>query len=269
MTVRLAGVFAHPDDDVYVLGGSLVMHRGEIDLSLLFATSGEAGPISDSLAERATLGSVREREQRACLETLGYGNARVDWLHHPDYYLPDVPLDELTDEVESMLRAVRPHVVVTFGPDGLTSHHDHIRIGEAATAAWQRARAAERTDGGAFAALLYAALSRSDVDRFYAGVGAGGYAYGAEGRLFDVTGVPDEDIAIRVDTRAVRAAKLAGIREHRTQRIEHERVPEPLRWIHLDSESFVQVDPARAPGEPVATDLLDALGDIVSTSRGV
>ena len=243
--IRLAVVFAHPDDDVYLIGGTLLLHRGAVDLTVVLATSGEAGPISDpTLASRETLGVVREGEQRAALETIGYPNARVELLRHPDYYLPDVPFERLVSEIEGVLTEVRPHVVVTFGPDGVTSHHDHIRVGEAATEAFHRARGRDQSnDGSAFQELYYAALARSDVGRFYRGVRDGGFEYGEEGALFDVTGVADASIAVRVDTRPVRERKLAGILAHRTQLVEHERVPKPLRWIYLDAECFVQAYP--------------------------
>lgn len=247
--IRLAGVFSHPDDDVYTIGGTLLLFAGGIDPTLIFATSGGAGPISDpSLATRDTLGDVRKQEQRAALSVLGYPNARVEWLSHQDYYVPDVPFEELVGEVTHLLEEVRPHVVVTFGPDGLTSHHDHIRTGEAATEAFHRARSAvEPSEDGVFGWLLYVALARTDVDRFYAGVREGGYEYGEEGALFDITGVTDDRIALRVDIRTVRDRKLQGILEHRTQMVEYERLPKPLRWIYLDDECFVQAYPIDKP----------------------
>jgi LmbE family N-acetylglucosaminyl deacetylase len=255
VSVRVAGVFAHPDDDSYVLGGTLLLHPGQIDLTLVFCTSGEDGPISDpELATREPLGRVREREQRAFLEAVGYEGADVHFLRHRDYYLPDVPFEDLVQEVETILRGAAPQVVVTFGSEGMTSHHDHIRAGEAATEAFHRARRGSPED--AFQRLYHAALSRSDVDRFYEGVARGGFDYGEEGRLFDLTGVPDDQIAVRVDTRPVAARKWVAILRHRTQLDEHERIPEPLRWIVLDSECFVQAWPPRPPGGPVAGDLL-------------
>lgn len=260
MTVRLAGVFAHPDDDSYVLGGTLLLHRGRVEPTLVFATSGEAGPIAPgSPATRQTLGGVREAEQRAFLEAIGYAHAATHFLRHPDYHLPEVPFERLVGEVEAVLRATRPQVVVSFGPDGLTSHHDHIQAGEAAAEAFRRARAAEGDPADAFLRLYQAAYPRSDVDRFYAGVRDGGFGYGEEGRLFDVTGVPDERIAVRVDTRPVADRKWAAIGRHQTQLEEHERIPEPLRWIVLDAECFVQAFPPREPGEPVGGDLLAGL----------
>jgi LmbE family N-acetylglucosaminyl deacetylase len=270
MVLRLVGVFAHPDDDTYAIGGTLLLHRGRVEPTFVVATSGGAGPIaSPSLATRETLGTVREGEQRAFLEAIGYPDAPVHFLRHPDYYLPDVPFDRLVGEVEAVLREVRPHVVVSFGPDGLTSHHDHIRAGEAAAEAFRRARAAEGEPADAFLRLYQAAYPRSDVDRFYEGVRGGGFDYGEEGQLFDLTGVPDERIAVRVDTRAVRDRKWAAILRHQTQLGEHERIPEPLRWIVLDAECFVRAFPSREPGEAVLDDPfagLDAtghLGDVV------
>jgi len=127
VTVRLAGVFAHPDDDAWLIAGTLLLHPGEVDLTLVFATSGEAGPIDDlSLAIRETLGAVREREQCAFLEAIGYADARVEFLRHPDYFLPDVPFERLVAEIRDVLEDVRPHVVVTFGPDGMKIGRAHV-----------------------------------------------------------------------------------------------------------------------------------------------
>jgi LmbE family N-acetylglucosaminyl deacetylase len=259
--IRVAGVFAHPDDDVYLLGGTLLLHRGEVDPTFVFATNGGAGPISSpELATRETLGTVREAEQRAALEAIGYGDAPVHFLGHPDYYLPDVPREQLVAEIEALLQKVQPHVVVTFGPEGLTSHHDHMAVGAATTDAFHRARkTSERSREGVFSRLYHVALARSDVDRFYAGVRDGGYGYGEEGRLFDVTGVDDDAISVRVDTRSVQDRKLAGILAHRTQLVEWERVPVPLRWIYLDAECFVQAYPSGRPGGNVRADLLGDL----------
>lgn len=257
-SIRLAAVFAHPDDDVYQLGGSLILHRGELDVTLVFATSGGAGPISGpGLATRETLAEVRELEQRACLQRIGV-NARVEFLRYPDYYLPGVPFGELVGRIESILRDVRPHLVVTFGPEGITSHHDHVRAGEAATEAFHRARP-DAADGE-FARLYRTALRRSRIDAFYRAVEENGWDFGREGELFNPTAVPDELVDVVVDTRPVAHQKLAGILEHRTQLSELERIPEPLRGIYIDEEAFVEAWPGRtrAPGE-VRRDLLEDL----------
>ena len=123
---------------------------------------------------------------------------------------------------------------------------------------FHRARAADGA-GRAFARLLQVGLPRSAVDRFYAGLrDLGETSYGEEGALFNLTGVPDERIAVAVDTRPVLATKLSGVEAHRTQIGELERFPEPLRWIHLDTEWFIQAWPERTPGPP-GTSILSEL----------
>jgi len=251
--LRVVGVFAHPDDDVFTIGGVLADAGERLDTTLVFATSGGAGPISDpALATRETLADVREGEQLASMRALGVADSTTAvFLRHPDYYLPDVPFDELAGEVEATMRSVQPHTVVTFGPDGITSHHDHIRAGEAATEAFHRGRAS--APAGTFERLLYAALPRSDVERFYGSLSDDeSDAYGEEGSLFNMTGARDDDIAVRVDIAPVRDRKLAGIDAHRTQRDEWERIPPSVRWIYLDAESFVQAWPPRDASQPVA-----------------
>ena len=167
--------------------------------------------------------------------------------------MPEVPFVDLVEKISRVMHEVRPDVVVTFGPDGMTSHHDHIRVGEATTAAFdglEEDRAAGR--------LFHVALPRTDVDRFYADLEEAGY--GEEGDLFTVAGVPDEHIAVRFDARPHRATKLDAILAHGTQICEWERIPEPLRWIYLDEEAFVQARPKSDFGEP-RSDLFAGIDD--------
>jgi LmbE family N-acetylglucosaminyl deacetylase len=249
MKTKLLGVFAHPDDDVYTLGATLIAHRDDLETTLAFATSGEAGPITDPKAvAREELGAVREQEQRAAMEALGVARSTDSrFLRLPDYYLPDVPFEDFVRQITDLLLEVRPDVVVTFGPDGMTSHHDHIRVGEATTAAFDRL-----APDDAASSLFHVALPRADIDRFYAGLDEAGY--GDEGELFNVAGVPDDRIAVRFDARPYLPTKLEAILAHRTQLCEWERIPEPLRWIYLNEEAFVQARPQLDVVEP-RTDL--------------
>ncbi len=249
--VRLVGVFAHPDDDVYSIGGSLALERDGLDVTLVFCTSGDAGPIWIDGVERKDLGGVREREQAASMAVLGI-DADVRFLRHPDYHLPEVPFELLVGQIGAVLSGVRPDVVVTFGPDGWSGHHDHARAGEATDAAFARARHEEERG----ARLLHVGTPASVVERFDAELRAAGDPDREARSLLALRGVPDEDVAIAVDTLPARQAKLAGIEAHRTQIGELERLPEALRWIVLDTEWFVQAWPGRpAPAAP-ATSLL-------------
>ena len=254
---RLVGVFAHPDDDVYTLGGSLVLDRDRLDVTLVFCTSGDAGPVWIDGLEPHELGPVREREQAASMAALGV-DADVRFLRHPDYHLPTVPSEVLEGEIDAILREKRPDLVVTFGADGLTGHQDHVAVGAVTDAAVDHAR----SDDGIVPRLLHVGMPRSAVDRLEEQLRALGDPTKEERSLLALRGVPDERIAVAVDTRPVRETKLAGIEAHRTQIGELERLPEALRWIVLDTEWFVQAWPER-PAEPAApaTSLVGAVRD--------
>src|SRR5213593_1382451 len=149
---RLAAVFAHPDDDTFGIGGTVALHRDDLDLLVVQATSGEAGLIADpSLATRENLGEVRDQESRASYAALGV-EPELHFLGYPDGGLAGVDREELVGKITDLLVSFRPEVVVTFGPEGVTKHEDHITIHQAATDAFHRAR--ERADGG-FHRLFY------------------------------------------------------------------------------------------------------------------
>ena len=97
----------------------------------------------------------------------------------------------------------------------------------------------------------------SAVTRFDEQLRAAGDPDREERSLLAIRGIPDDDVAIAVDTRSVRDAKLAAIEAHRTQIGELQRVPDELRWIVLDTEWFAQAWPERAAGAPAASILGD------------
>jgi len=248
VTPRLAAVFAHPDDDTYGLAGTLALAEGDIEYTLVVATSGEAGPISDpALASRENLAQVRESEEREALNVAGVQKADVHFLRYPDGALKEVPRDELVERIAGVLGAARPHVVVTFGPEGITKHDDHITIGAAATEAFHMARAGAQQAGealdGTFGRLLYNAIPQTEIQRFWEQLRARGVDVGDPEGPFMPRGVPDNSITYRVDCSSVVKRKLEAIRAHRTQQVELEYLPEDLQPEILGREYFVQAFP--------------------------
>lgn len=245
MTVRLAAVYAHPDDDVYGIGGLLALERERVELTVIVATSGEAGLISDpSLATRDDLGRVREGEERDALAALGVRHPDLRFLRYPDGGLEGVDRAELIGRIEEVLRRARPDVVVTFGPEGITHHPDHITVGQAATDAFHRARAAEGGEAsGAFQRLYYNAVPRSELDRVAPLLRERGIDLGNPGDPNVPQGVPDHTISVSLDVRAVIDRKVAGIRAHRTQAVELGALPEDLQRRMFALECFVRAWP--------------------------
>jgi LmbE family N-acetylglucosaminyl deacetylase len=244
VTVRLTAVFAHPDDDTYGLAGVLAMEGPQrIDYALVVATSGEAGMISDpSLASRDDLAQVREGEERAALSLLGFADAPIHFLRYPDGALKDAPRDELVRTIAQILGESRPHLVVTFGPDGVTKHEDHVTVSQAATEAFHMARA-EGHEDGSFRRLYYNAIPQSVIDGYWRALRARGVDVGDPEGPFMPRGVPDETISVRVDARSEVKRKIEAIRAHRTQQVELEYLPQDLQPDILGEECFVQAWP--------------------------
>jgi LmbE family N-acetylglucosaminyl deacetylase len=245
VAVRLTAVFAHPDDDTYGVAGVLATEGPErIDYALIVATSGEAGLISDpSLAGRDDLAQVREGEERAALSLLGFADAPIHFLRYPDGALKDAPRDELVRTIAQILRELRPQIVVTFGPEGVTKHDDHVTVSQAATEAFHMARAEGREDG-AFRRLYYNAIPQSVIDGYWQALRARGIDIGDPEGPFMPRGVPDETISVRVDARSEVKRKIDAIRAHRTQQVELEYLPQDLQPDILGEECFVQAWPA-------------------------
>ena len=254
---RVACVFAHPDDDTFGVGGSLALHaRHELELTVILATSGEAGRIADaSLATRETLASVREAEDVASWRALGL-EPDVRFLRHPDGGLEESPHDALVDELRELLDVVTPEVVVTFGAEGITGHTDHVAIGRAATEAFGALRTS--ASGRAFSRLLHVAISQSRLDRLNELLRERGLEPMDPTQPFMPRGVPDVAIGARVDVTPTYERKLEAIRCHKTQ-AELEDVPFDLWPEMLSTEAFVVAWPERRARDPVLADVFEGL----------
>lgn len=254
---RVACVFAHPDDDTFGVAGSLALHANdELQLTVIMATSGGAGRISDpSLATRETLGGVREAEDVASWRALGF-DPDVRFLRHPDSGLARIPREQLVLEVRDLLEETAPEVVVTFGPDGITGHEDHVVIGAVATEAFDATRSS--SGGRAFSRLLHNVVPQSSLDRLNELFRERGLEPMDPTQPFMPRGVPDRTIGVRVDCSSVYERKLEAIRCHKTQ-AELEDVPFDLWPEMLSTECFMVAWPERRPRDPVLADLFEGL----------
>ena len=123
----LLGVWAHPDDEAYLSSGlmALVRSRGG-RVVVATATRGEHGTPDPVAWPPERLGPLRGRELTASLAEVGVDEHR--WFGHLDGTLPDVPFGRGVADVAGVIDEVRPDVIVTFGPDGMTGHMDHRTV---------------------------------------------------------------------------------------------------------------------------------------------
>ena len=138
----LVAVFAHPDDETLVAPALARYAREGVRVYLVIATDGRLGanahariPAGDSLAK------VRANEARCSARALGLEPPIL--LGFPDAGLadfsgwPGMRLDTLATRMDSVLRALRPSVVVTWGPEGGYGHSDHRLTGNVVTQVFQ------------------------------------------------------------------------------------------------------------------------------------
>ena len=134
--LKLMAVLAHPDDESLGFGGTLARYSAEeVETYLVTATRGERGRFfsPDRKAEPAEVGRVREAELRAAAAVLGIREVFI--LGYPDGAVDQIDAATAIAAIVRHIRRVRPHVVVTFGPDGAYGHPDHIAISQFTTAA--------------------------------------------------------------------------------------------------------------------------------------
>ncbi len=152
---KLMAIFAHPDDEG-AMGGTLAHYaRNNTEVTLVCATRGEVGEISDpALATPETLGEVRQQElERAC-EVLGIQN--LEFLDRRDSGMDGTPENEdpralvqadpndVKGQLVGLMRQYKPDIVVTFEPFGWYGHPDHIYMSKWATEAYELVGDAEQ-----------------------------------------------------------------------------------------------------------------------------
>jgi LmbE family N-acetylglucosaminyl deacetylase len=160
-SLRLMCILAHPDDESLGMGGTLARYAKEgIETYLVTATRGERGRFGDAPVRPAleVVGRVREAELRAAGKELGI--REIHFLDYIDGDLDQANPMEAQRKIVGFIRRLRPHVVVTFGPDGAYGHPDHIAISQLAGAAVLLA-----ADGGYAAGSVAKAAHR--VSKFY------------------------------------------------------------------------------------------------------
>ncbi len=153
-------IFAHPDDEITVAPVLSRIAREGGDVTVIFATSGDAGPGLSGLQPGQELAELRESEARCSAFALGLpepifwqlGDGRLSALAREQ----DSTARDLTARIQSIIALKNPGVVMTWGPDGGYGHADHRMVSNAITQIVQ-ALDDNRPD------LLYAAIPASDL----------------------------------------------------------------------------------------------------------
>jgi LmbE family N-acetylglucosaminyl deacetylase len=281
---RLLACFAHPDDEAFPVGGALVAHtRRGVDVRLVTTTLGEEGEIrQEGSATRETLGQIRKVELGCAVQALRLGSNDVwgyrdsgmqGWEsnNHPKAFI-NANSAEVVEHLVLEMRRFRPQVVLTFGPDGLYGHPDHIAISNHTTEAFRLA-----ADPAAFPHQLSAGLEPYQPLRLFYSVRPQGFrrqwAEALRGAGIDwpmptpeqdLQGVLEEKMHLELDvsSHGDMEAKIACILCHRTQVAPdwpYHRVPRHVTARILGREFYVRAHPPVTAGETVSGDFFERL----------
>ncbi len=217
--LTLLAVFAHPDDETFRPGGTLaLLARRGVRVQVLTATRGQAGSRGDPpVCTPEELPALRENELRCACVALGLEPPRL--LDYDAGKLAEADLEQVTMQILAAVNEIHPQVLLTFGPDGLSGHPDHVAIGQCAAEACARSNE--------IAALYTLAVPRSLAEQL---------------EMRQVHPVPDEQISLRVDVSPVWESKRAAMACHATQRAATPMMsaPEERQRLFFGHEYFVR-----------------------------
>jgi len=138
MKRKLLAVFAHPDDESFICGGTLAKYASlGVEIILVSATRGEMGRRMGHppYVNRESMPAIREKELQHACEELGIH--QLIFFDIRDKTVEFMDPESLTARIASLMEEVKPDVVLTFH-EKLGGHPDHCAIGKAATAAYHR-----------------------------------------------------------------------------------------------------------------------------------
>jgi LmbE family N-acetylglucosaminyl deacetylase len=276
--LSLLGAYGHPDDEQGVSG---LMHKyadAGVDVTLVCATRGEAGEIAPDVdATPQNLGQVREEEMRCAAEKIGVNNLYIlDYRdsgmmgtaeNNDPRCLWQANLMEVTEKLVRIVRRHKPHVILTFDPQGGYGHPDHMKIHQAAMMAYFIAGdarifpdqiAKEDLQAWTPLKLYWGAFSRSTFQRYAEMAQQAGVDLSEPLKQFLKRGTPDEAITTRVDVADFVDLKLNALYCHASQMDPNSmwsKIPERIRKEGLKVETLIRAESRVAPFQGIEDDV--------------
>lgn len=263
---RVLAIYGHPDDEGQVTGSLARFIANGDSATLVCATRGEVGEISDpSLSTSETLWYTRELELRASMAQLGLADVRFlpfrdsGMAGTPENDDPrslhQQPAESVVAHLVTIIREIRPHLVFTWDPTGGYGHPDHVAVHRHAVSAFDAAGdpaafpeagsawKPQRLYWGGFTMKRFAGIFLELQRR---GLLPEGLDSDRRERFEKAMAEPDAPVSVIADVSQFVGQKRAAASMHRSQFGENSlftRIPEDLRAQFYGEERFFQARP--------------------------
>ncbi len=122
----IAVIVAHPDDEAFFMSGTIAQYAKQGDkIYLLCATKGEEGEQHKNEDVRE-VHEIRKEELIESTKTLGV--KQVFFLGFRDGTLSNNLYHKLADSIIEILKKIKPELIITIEPRGISGHIDHITV---------------------------------------------------------------------------------------------------------------------------------------------
>jgi len=222
--LSLLAVFAHPEDESFGPAGTLAKYASEgVSVSLVTATRNKTGAPADE--------SNPQARDRVC-SCRASGIRRACLFDYRPGELHQVAPTVVEERLVRLIREIRPQVLVTFGPRGLTGDSDNEILNAAATSAFRSAGNADkfpqhiREGLAAYAPqkLYYCVIPKSIVSRW---------------GIHDLYSVPDEQITAVLDVSSFSEAMKSALYCQRHRALDWLTDNPQVEW---DSEYYALIE---------------------------
>lgn len=229
---KLLGIFAHPDDETIVSGGTIAKYAANgWQVDLICATHGASSEWGDRTHEEGEkISDVRGKELIAASAHIGV--RAVTFMDYVDGTLMTKSPGDIEDKLTNLMEEAMPDVIVTHEPNGITHHPDHVKMSLATTFAFQKyawfRHEANREDENP-PKLYYACYPRSIM------------AYVIKHKYFpaelhgsEVTGIEDKKISTVVNIKKFASAKKKALQAYTSQQ------PLLTKYFDIPNNPFMQ-----------------------------
>lgn len=218
---KILGIFSHPDDESIAPGGTIAKYaKNGWLVDLVVATRGDKGGDPDT----------RTSELEEAARHLGVRS--ITFLDFKDGKLPGMTPGEIEDALIRVLAEVRPDVVITHEPQGITNHPDHIKMSYATTFAYQSYagfRADEQPDDPNPPKLYYMCFPESILSFLIKSK-----RFPFEHHGLPVHGMEDKRITTVIDIKRFAGAKRKALESHVSQKPELEKYLSNDQFFHQE-----------------------------------